>query len=200
MIPTIKTLWSKLSLKLEFSGSFIPFVFHVLYTDKTPIWLSEFLHFCQSWLSVDTLLMISKPYRYKTQDGGVEGCELISPARTPKLQLTAEQPLTEERWIPPEKDSPCQRVKEKAQQDGRRGKLHWDSNPLYARHAKRAQATLVHNRSQLPQRLSQICLWVFECLLQRHRSAVAYRMGRGSACSRPGSPSTWHKPPWRRSH
>ena len=30
-----------------------------------------------------------------------------SPARTPKLQLTAEQPLTGECWIPPKKAKPC---------------------------------------------------------------------------------------------
>ena len=68
----------------------------------------------------------------------------------------------EECWIPPEIDAPCQRVKEKPQQDDRRGKLHWESNPLYTRHAKRAQATLVHNKSQRPHRV-----WTrsdFECL------------------------------------
>ena len=45
-----------------------------------------------------------------------------SPAKTPKLQLTAEQPLTGECWIPPKKDTPCPRAKELLQQDGRRGK------------------------------------------------------------------------------
>ena len=37
-----------------------------------------------------------------------------------------------------------------------------------------------------PYRLSQNCLWVLECLLQRYRSAVACLRGRGSECSRPG--------------
>ena len=41
-----------------------------------------------------------------------------SPARTPKLQLTAEQPSTGECWILPKKDTPCPRAKEKPQQDG----------------------------------------------------------------------------------
>ena len=40
-----------------------------------------------------------------------------SPARTPKLQLTAEPPSTEECWIPPKKDTPHPRAKEKPQKD-----------------------------------------------------------------------------------
>ena len=35
----------------------------------------------------------------------------LSAARTPKLQLTAEQPLTGECWIPPKKDTPHLRAK-----------------------------------------------------------------------------------------
>ena len=45
------------------------------------------------------------------------------PVRTPKLQLAAEQTLTGEYWIPPIKDTPHPRAKEKPQQDGRRGKV-----------------------------------------------------------------------------
>ena len=37
-----------------------------------------------------------------------------------------------------------------------------------------------------PQRLSQICLLVFECLLQHYGSAAACCRGRGFGCSRPG--------------
>ena len=44
-----------------------------------------------------------------------------SPARTPKSQLTAEQPSTEECWNTPEKDTLCPRIKEKPQQDAVRG-------------------------------------------------------------------------------
>ena len=43
-----------------------------------------------------------------------------SPVRTPKSQLVAEQP-TGEYWIPPKKDTPCPRTKDKPQQGGRRG-------------------------------------------------------------------------------
>ena len=55
--------------------------------------------------------------------GGVEGMHPSSPMRSPKLQLTAEQPSTGECWIPPKKDIPHPRAKEKPQQDGRRGKI-----------------------------------------------------------------------------
>ena len=43
-------------------------------------------------------------------------------------------------------------------------------------------------------RLSQTCLWVFECLLQRHGSGVACCGDRVPGCSRPASHSLWHKP------
>ena len=41
-----------------------------------------------------------------------------SPLRTPKLQITAEQSLTGESWIPPKTDTPRPRAKYKPQQDG----------------------------------------------------------------------------------
>ena len=46
-----------------------------------------------------------------------------SPARTPKLQLTTEESSKGECWIPPRKDIPSPRAKEKPQQDGRSGKI-----------------------------------------------------------------------------
>ena len=52
-----------------------------------------------------------------------------SPARTPKLQLTAEQPSIGECWIPPNKDIPCLRTKEKPQRDGSRVKIMFRIKP-----------------------------------------------------------------------
>ena len=46
-------------------------------------------------------------------------CSSHSPVRTPKLELAVEQPPIGECWIPPKKDTPCSRAKEKPQQDGR---------------------------------------------------------------------------------
>ena len=51
------------------------------------------------------------------QDGGVGGRAVIS-CENSKLQLSAEQPLTGECWIPPKKDAPHPRAKEKPQKDG----------------------------------------------------------------------------------
>ena len=52
-----------------------------------------------------------------------------SPPRNPQLQLAAEQPSTGECWIPPKKDTPRPRAKEKPQQDGRRGKIVFRIKP-----------------------------------------------------------------------
>ena len=52
-----------------------------------------------------------------------------SPARTRKLQLAAEQPLTGERRIPSREGAPHPRAKEKPQQDGGRGKLRFRIKP-----------------------------------------------------------------------
>ena len=60
-----------------------------------------------------------------------------------------------------------------------------ESNPIPARDSWTAQ-TKCCAYQETPQRLSQTCLWVFECLTWRHRPAVAQRRDRGSRCSRPG--------------
>ena len=65
-----------------------------------------------------------------------------SSARTPKLQLTAQQPLTGECWIPPKKDMPRPRAKKKPQQDGRRGKPYLESNPIPTRDLGELKQTL----------------------------------------------------------
>ena len=52
-----------------------------------------------------------------------------SSARTPKSQLAAEQPSIGERWIPPRKDTPHPRTKEKPEQDGRMGETAFRIKP-----------------------------------------------------------------------
>ena len=59
-----------------------------------------------------------------------------SPAKTPKLQFTAEQLLTGECWIPPKKGTPCLRAKEKPQQDGRRGEIVLEANCIPTRDSR----------------------------------------------------------------
>ena len=74
-----------------------------------------------------------------------------------------------------------------------------ESNPIPSRDIWRAQTKpCVHQDPETPQTLSQTCLWVFECLLWRYRSAAPCCRNRGSGCSRPGAHGMWHKPSWRR--
>ena len=118
-----------------------------------------------------------------------------SPVKTPKLHFDPEQPSTGEYWIPPRKDTPCLRAKEKPQQDSRRDETTFRIKPHICRDAQRAQTKpCVHQDPETPKRLSQTCLSVFECLLQRHRSAVACHGDRSSRCRRPETCSMWYKP------
>ena len=64
-------------------------------------------------------------------------------------------------------------------------KSRLESNPITTREAQRAQTkSCTHQES--PKGWSQTCLWVFEHLLWRYRSAMACCRGRDSRCSRPG--------------
>ena len=56
-----------------------------------------------------------------------------SPVRTPKLQLTAEEPLTGEGWIPPKKYAHGQRQRRSLSKMIGGAKLHLESNPIPTR-------------------------------------------------------------------
>ena len=64
-----------------------------------------------------------------TADGEYKDVCSSSPVRTPKLQLTAEQPFIGKCWIPPKKDTTHPREKEKPQQDNRRGEIVFRIKP-----------------------------------------------------------------------
>ena len=117
-----------------------------------------------------------------------------SPARTPKLQLTAEQPLTGECWSPPKKDTLRPRAKEKPQQDGKRGKFAFRIKPHSSqRPSEGSNKHCVHQDPEIPQRLSQNCVWV---------SPVEVRISSGLLQGQgPWMQQTWvwHRPSWRRS-
>ena len=99
---------------------------------------------------------------------------------------------------PTKKDTPCPRAKEKPQQESRRGKITFRIKPhTCQRCSEGLNKTLCAPGPRGPTETDQTCLWVFECLLWGHRSAVASHTDRGSGCSRPGSCSMWHKPSWR---
>ena len=118
--------------------------------------------------------------------------------RTPKLQLTAEQLLTGQYWIPPTKDTLYPRVKEKPQHDGRRGKIAFRIKPLICqRCSEGSNKPYVHQDPETPQRLSQNCVsvspakvWVSSSLLQ------GQRQGQGLWAQQTW---IWHKPSRRRS-
>ena len=82
-----------------------------------------------------------------------------SPVRTPKLQLTAEQPLTGKCWIPPKKDTPCPRAKEKPQQDDRRGEITFRIKPhMLQRCSESSNKPCAHQDPETPQRLRKNCV------------------------------------------
>ena len=64
-----------------------------------------------------------------------------SPARTPKLQLTAEQPSTGECWIPTKKKKipHIQGHRRNPSKTVEGAKSYLESNPILARDARRAQ-------------------------------------------------------------
>ena len=118
-----------------------------------------------------------------------------SSARTPKLQLTAEQPSTGECWIPPKKDTPHPRTKEKPQQDGRRGKIGFRIKPRTCQRCSEdsnktlcAPGDFTETELDLPLRVwvSPVEVQVSSCLLQ----------GQGLWVQQSW---VWHKPSWRRS-
>ena len=120
---------------------------------------------------------------------GYKDMHLSSPARTPKLQLAAEQPLTGQCCSTP----PLPQTKH-TQVQGQRGSPNstvggvspcLESNLIPTRDAQRGQTKPLcipapRERSSDLQKLSQTCLGVFECLLQRQGLAVACCRDRGS--------------------
>ena len=103
------------------------------------------------------------------------------PARTPKLQLTPEQPSTGECWIPPKKETLHPRAKEKPQQDGRRGEIAFTIKPHTSQTCSGgSNKTLYAPEGRDPAETEpDLCLR----LLQRYGLAVVCRRGRGSGCS-----------------
>ena len=111
-----------------------------------------------------------------------------SPARAPKLKLVAEQPWAGECWIPPKKDTPRPRAKEKPQKDGRKGEIAFRIKPhIHQRHLEGSNKTLCapgpRRKEQWPhKRLTQPCPWVSSNLQQRCGSGVACSSVRGTEC------------------
>ena len=75
-----------------------------------------------------------------------------SPARTPKLQLAAEQPSTGECWISPKKIPHVQWQRRRTNKMVGGAKSYLESNPIPRRYAWRAQTRpCVHQDLETPQ-------------------------------------------------
>ena len=73
--------------------------------------------------------------------------------------------------------TPCPREKEKPKQNGSRGKVTFRIKPhICLRCLEGSNKTCAHQDPENPQRLEKT---VFECGLQKYKSAVAYFRGRG---------------------
>ena len=122
-----------------------------------------------------------------------------SPVRTQKLQQAIEKPLTGECWIPAKKKKKKihhiqgQRRSHNKMVGGVKSCLESKLRPPEM--LRGFKQNLMWTRTWgTHKRLSQICLWVFECLLQWHGSTVACHGNRGSGCSRPRRQSMWASP------
>ena len=117
----------------------------------------------------------------------------FSPARNPKLQLTAEQPLTGECWIPTKKDIPYPRARKKPQQGSRRSKIMFRIKPhTCQRHSEDSDKPCVHRDPESLQRLSQDCVWVSPAEVQ-----VSNGLPQGQRLWVQQT-KVWRKPSWRR--
>ena len=142
--------------------------------------------------------MHSKEQLIKGTHGGVEGCVLIFCKNTKiasSCWTTIDMRMcvtTKERYLTPW-------GKEKPQKNGRRGEITFKiKSHTCQRCLEGTNKTLYspgprERSSDLHKRLSQTYLWVFECLLRRHRSAVACHRDWGSESNIPGKHGMWPK-------
>ena len=85
-----------------------------------------------------------------------------SPVRTPKLQLTAEQPSTGECWVHQKEIPHVQGQRRSPSKTVGGVKSHLESNHIPARDARWTPTKpCTHQDTETPQRLSQTCVWVF---------------------------------------
>ena len=84
----------------------------------------------------------------------------FSPARNPKLQLAAEQPLTGECWISTKKIPHIQGQRRSPSKMARGAKSCLESNTIPARDTQRAQTNLVCTKTQRPHKEPDLCLSV----------------------------------------
>ena len=108
-------------------------------------------------------------------DSEVEEKDLRSPTppRTPKLKLAAEQPSTGECWISPKKDTQVQGQRRSPSKTVWEAKSCLQSKPHTRQRCRAQTKPCVHQDPEIPQRLSQTCLSMFESLLWGQGAPVA---------------------------
>ena len=149
-------------------------------------------------LSISSALLLFQCSSYlsrKEQDGKAEEHALISPVRTPKLQLAAEQPSTKECSTPPKTYTPYPKAKRKPQQDGRRGEITFRIKPhMHQRCSEVSNKALCAPGPRGPTEIEPdlpLSVWISPA---EARVSSGLLQGRGSGCCRPGSYSGWHSP------
>ena len=124
--------------------------------------------------------------RLTVGETGIEGCALIFSCENSKITTYCWTTIDRRTLDPTIKRYPISKGKGKAPArlyDG--AILDLKSSLIPTRDTQRAQTEPCAHQ-ETTQRLSQTCLWVFECLLQRYGSAVSGHRGGVSGCSRPG--------------
>ena len=150
------------------------------------VWLGFFdcgFHSVGPLMDKDKKLLEASWWRWRKM-AEQKDVRLSSPARTPKLQLTAEQPLTGECWFPPQKDTHIQGQKRSPRKMFGRVKLQLETNPIPTRDTRRAQTNLMRIRTQRLHR--DWARSLFECLLQRYGLAVPCHRDKSCGYSKLG--------------
>ena len=106
------------------------------------VWFSLWWGHCSFLLGPGTQEVLFVPSKRAHKMAEQKDVHSFSPVRTPNLQLTAGPPPTGEDWIPPKKDTPCPRAKDKPQQDSRRAEITFRINPhTHQRHSEGSNKT-----------------------------------------------------------
>ena len=108
-----------------------------------------------------------------------------SPVRTPKVQLTTEEPLTEECRIPPKKDIPHPSAKEKHHQDCTREEIAFRIKPQTCQRCLEGSNKILCTPGPRDPTETEPDLYL--SLLWKYEPAVACHKGKGLGVQLPGS-------------
>ena len=119
------------------------------------------------------------------QDGGIEGCALTFSWENSKITTCCWTTIDRRMLDPINKRYPMSKNKGEAPETIGEMKLHWKSDPLtHQRSLEGSNKTLCAPWDSTE--TEPDLFWVFECLLWRYGSTVAWCRGRSSGWSRSG--------------